>query len=165
MSTGILTNLEFDISARDTIDIAVDSDGYRNTLVLTAPGIRVGIDGEHFTAIFHALGRHVLTDVQLSTWVSTGPDSLNDNAQVIQIDTGTEVGRLRVRVNDEPIWDGDPNEDNGVLVGQYANRDVPTPASTALDALAALFADMPKGEVATQEWRRLAVDVLRSAGR
>lgn len=37
-------------------------------------------------------------------------EARNDDAIVVQIDTGERTGRLRVRVNDGAIWDGDPEK-------------------------------------------------------
>lgn len=45
--------------------------------------------------------------IDVSVWKSD-----HDGVDVVQIDTGTHEGRLRVNLNDAPVWDGDPAIDN-----------------------------------------------------
>lgn len=52
-----------------------------------------------------------LDGVTVITWVASGPDTLNDGARVVQIDTDLDVGRVRVNLNDGVIYDGNPEED------------------------------------------------------
>lgn len=60
-----------------------------------------------------------------------------DGVRVVQIDTLTAGGRLRVNLNDAPIWDGDPEADQmpgsnyrNVWEDQHVSEEV---ASTVLD--------------------------------
>lgn len=49
------------------------------------------------------------TKLEIGVWPKS---SLRDHASVVQIDTGQFEGqRLRVNLNDAPIWDGDPQTD------------------------------------------------------
>lgn len=41
-------------------------------------------------------------NVNLSAFIGT------DGALVVQVDTGADTGRVRVNVNDAPVWDADP---------------------------------------------------------
>lgn len=51
-----------------------------------------------------------LTGVEVTTFVAEGPDTLDDGALVIQVDTDPQRAdlRLRVNVNDGTVWDGRP---------------------------------------------------------
>ena len=53
------------------------------------------------------------------------PDLAEDGvpeAIVVQIDTGEKTGRLRVNINDGPIWDGDPEQDEQPGKYHYLGR-------------------------------------------
>lgn len=70
-------------------------------------------------------------EVQIWEW------SALDGVRVVQIDTKTAGGRLRVNLNDAPIWDGDPESDHvpgsyyrNVWEEQHVSEEI---ASTVLD--------------------------------
>jgi hypothetical protein len=54
-----------------------------------------------------------LDGVEITTWVASGPDTLDDGAKVVQIDTNGDVGRVRVNINESPVWDNDPEMEDG----------------------------------------------------
>jgi len=61
-------------------------------------------------------------DLTVGIWPAH-PDLAEDGvpeAIVVQIDTGEKTGRLRVNINDGPIWDGDPEQDG--QPGRYHYR-------------------------------------------
>ncbi|WP_396908880.1 hypothetical protein [Mycolicibacterium sp.] len=45
--------------------------------------------------------------VRVQTWTSE-----RDGTLVVQVDTHEDTGRIRINLNDGPIWDGDPDTDN-----------------------------------------------------
>lgn len=52
-------------------------------------------------------------DVSVSVWPAVEESSADDGPEaiVVQIDTGVRTRRLRVNINDAPVWDGDPQTD------------------------------------------------------
>jgi hypothetical protein len=48
----------------------------------------------------------------------------DDGVPVVQIDTNEDTGRIRVNINDAPVWDGDPVTDQipGANYNGYTGR-------------------------------------------
>lgn len=65
-------------------------------------------------------------DLEVGIWPAH-PDMAADggpDAIVVQIDTGGLTKRLRVNVNDAPVWDGDPQTDQHPS-GHFRRNDLP----------------------------------------
>lgn len=63
-----------------------------------------------------------LPGVDITTWVAHGPDSADDGALVVQVDThGEPDPHVRVRLNDAVLFDGHPDSSTqGATPGQVA---------------------------------------------
>lgn len=59
-------------------------------------------------------------DVTVAVW----PSALGDDAIVVQVDTGSRTGRLRVNVNDAPVFDKNPEAPDERPVAGIASFDV-----------------------------------------
>lgn len=60
--------------------------------------------------------------VAVNVWVG------DDGTTVVQVDTVRETGRLRINLNDSPVWDGNPDTDEapGANFGDSAAEDDPS---------------------------------------
>lgn len=64
-----------------------------------------------------------LPGITVTTWHSDAGDGKHDGALVVQVDTDehTDVARVRINLNDAPVWDGHPASDD--RPGQYLTGD------------------------------------------
>ncbi len=87
------------------IDWARGSSASRDDLVRA---IRADRDQRPVTAV------HAERDVEVGIWRAHADMGVEGQpvAVVVQIDTGERTGRVRVNLNEAPIWDGDPMNDD-----------------------------------------------------
>lgn len=99
-----------------------------------------------------------LPGITVTTFIATGEDTLDDGAKVIQIDTTTDAGRVRINLNDgPPVWDGNPE------TGEPGDVDALIEAAKAALARVADAATDPAAARALADLRNAAEVALRQA--